>query len=125
MARPGLTLSYVAAVAIPARRLVKQGAADNQATLATDGSVPIIGVSEQIPTPINGTVDVIQTEVGMVEAGAAIPRSSPITADASGRAIVANPAAGVNMWSAGHTLETATAAGDLIRYAVVPNRIQG
>jgi Uncharacterized conserved protein (DUF2190) len=125
MARPGLTLSYLAAMAIPARRLVKHGAADGSVTLATDGSVAILGAAEQIPTKINFSVDVIHTECAVVEAGAAVARSSPVTADATGRAISAAPAAGVNMFTAGIALETASAAGDLIRVLLVPQRIQG
>lgn len=125
MARPGLTFSYLAEVAIPARRLVKHGTADGRVTLATDGSVPILGAAEQIPTKINFAVDVIHTECAVVEAGGAVARSSPVSADATGRAIVAAPAAGVNMWAAGVALETATAAGDFIRVLIVPQRIQG
>ena len=125
MARPGLTFSYVAEMAIPARRFVKHGTTDGRVTLATDGAVPILGAAEQIPTKVNCTVDVIHTECAVVEAGGAVARSSPVTSDGTGRAIVAAPAAGVNMWSAGVALEAATAAGDLIRVLLVPSRIQG
>jgi hypothetical protein len=125
MAKTGLTLAYIAGVAMPARRLVKQGPADKFVVMAIDGGVPIIGVSEQIAVAAMAPVDVIHSEVAVVEAGAAIALSSPITADASGRAITAAPAAGVNMWIVGITLEAATAAGDFIRVLVKPERIQG
>jgi Uncharacterized conserved protein (DUF2190) len=125
MARPGLTFSYTAEMALPARRFVKHGAADGRVTLATDGAVPILGAAEQIPTKIGFTVDVIHTECAVIEAGAAVARSSVVSSDATGRAIVAAPAAGVNMWAAGVALEAATAAGDLIRILLAPQRIQG
>jgi hypothetical protein len=125
MAKPGLTRTYQATTALTARRLVRAGAVDKFVTLAIDGSVPIIGVTEQLPAVINGPIDVIQSDIAMVEAGAAVPLSSPLTADALGRGIVGAPAAGVNMWIVGITQEAATAAGDLIRVLVLPQRIQG
>ena len=125
MSRPGITFTYSADVALPPRRLVRHGVADNRVTLATDGAAPILGVTEQIPVALNGSVDVIHGEVAMVEAGGPVARSSPVTADGIGRAIVAAPAAGVNMWSGGIALEAATAAGDQFRMLVVPQRLQG
>lgn len=125
MAKPGLTLTYLASAATPARRLVKAGASERLVAAATDGSVPIIGVTEQIPAVAGGSVDVIHSDVAVIEAGAAIPLSSPVTADGTGRGIAAAPAVGVNMWIVGINLEAATAAGDFIRVLVKPERIQG
>jgi hypothetical protein len=125
MANLQLAKNYVADVAIPPYRLVKPGSADDRITVATTSTDFIIGVTTEIGPAINERTDVALAEIAYVEAGAAIPRGSLITADAVGRAIVAAPAAGVNASVAGRTLETATAAGDVVRFMQSIGQIQG
>jgi Uncharacterized conserved protein (DUF2190) len=127
MAVPLLTLTYrcPSAAVVPARRFVRHGAADHEVQLAANDTVPILGVSEQVGGVAGQPVDVIHLGVAVVEAGGAVARSSLVTADATGRAVVSAPAAGVNAFVGGVALETATAAGDLIRVLIRNERIQG
>ncbi|MDO8654197.1 MAG: DUF2190 family protein [Undibacterium sp.] len=120
-----LAKNYVADVAIPAFRLVKPGTADDRITLATASTDALIGTTTDIAAAINERCDVQLAEVAYVEAGAAITRGAFITSDATGRAITAAPAAGVNASVAGRALETATAAGDVIRMMQSIGQIQG
>lgn len=120
-----LAKNYVADAAIPPFRLVKPGNGDDRITLAVAATDAIIGNTTDIAAAINERCDVQLVGVGYVECGAAIPRGSFITADASGRAIVATAAAGSNISVAGRTLEAATAAGDIVRYVVSIGSFQG
>ena len=125
MSNNQLAKNYVADVAIPAYRFVKPGTADDRITLATASTDAIIGCSTDIAAAAGERCDVQLAEVAYIEAGAAIARGSLLTADASGRAIVAAPATGINASVAGRALETAAAAGDIIRYMQSIGQIQG
>ncbi|WP_295756034.1 capsid cement protein [Undibacterium sp.] len=120
-----LAKNYIADVAIPAFRLVKPGTADDRVTLATASTDALIGTTTDIAAGIGERCDVQVAEISYVEAGAAIVRGAFITSDATGRAITAAPAAGVNASVAGRALETATAAGDVIRMMQSIGQIQG
>jgi hypothetical protein len=120
-----LAKNYIADVAIPAFRLVKPGTADDRVTLATASTDALIGTTTDIAAAIGERCDVQVAEISYVEAGAAIVRGAFITSDATGRAITAAPAAGVNASVAGRALETATAAGDVIRMMQSIGQIQG
>lgn len=125
MSNMQLAKNYIADVAIPPFRLVKPGSADDRITVATSSADFIIGTTMDIAADLGGRCDIQLAEVAYVECGAAIPRGSFITADAVGRAVVAAPAAGVNASVAGRTLETGTAAGDIIRFMQSIGQIQG
>ena len=125
MANPLLAVNYVADAAIPINRLVKFGTGDRNVTLATVATDFILGPVNETAIAIGERVDVVRVGIAWVEAGAAIPRGSPITADAVGRAVVAAPGVGVNNRIIGFADETATAAGDVIRFMIEPGLMQG
>lgn len=125
MSNLNLAKNYVADVAIPAFRLVKPGTADDRIALATGSIDALIGTSTDISAAIGERCDVQLCEIAYVEAGAAITRGALITSDATGRGITAAPAAGVNASVAGRALETASAAGDVIRIMQSIGQIQG
>lgn len=125
MANPLLAVNFVADAAIAINRLVKHGSGDRNVTPATAATDFIIGVVNETPINAGERADVVRVGIAWVEAGAAIPRGSPITADSIGRAVVAAPAAGVNNRIIGFADEAATAAGDVIRFAIEPGLIQG
>ena len=125
MANPLLAINYVADAAIPINRLVKLGTGDRNVTLATAATDFILGPVNETAIAIGERVDVVRVGIAWVEAGAAIPRGSPITADAVGRAVVAAPGVGVNNRIIGFADETATAAGDVIRFMIEPGLMQG
>lgn len=125
MANLLLALNYIAESAITINRLVKPGAADTgvvQASAATDS---ITGVVNELSVVTGERVDVVHQGVAWVEAGAAIVRGAPITSDANGRGITAAPAAGANVRILGIALESASAAGDVIRVLLEPGYMQG
>lgn len=125
MANPLLAVNYVAESAVPLNRLVRMGTGDRTITLATAATDAIIGVVNETPIALGERADVVRMGIAWVEAGAAIPRGSPITADAVGRAVVAAPAVGVNNRIIGFADEAASAAGDVIRMMIEPGLMQG
>lgn len=90
---PGLTLNYVAAGAIAARRIVKHGAADGAALQATASTEAFLGVSTDIPAGSGERVDVYREGVVPVQYGGNVTRGDPLTSDADGKAVVAAPTA--------------------------------
>ena len=120
-----LVTNHLAEGAITLNRIVKYGATDRgilQAAAATDF---MFGTCMESGAVTGERQDVARAGIGWVEAGAAVPRGSPITSDASGRAIVAAPAAGANVRIVGFADESAAAAGDVIRYTIEPGLMQG
>jgi len=105
---PGLTLAYTASTDIPARVLVKYGANDGEAALATTKKDAFLGVSSDVAYATGQHVDVIRSGVTPVIYGAAITRGAALTANADGAAIPA--AAGDQI--AGYA-EISGAAGDI------------
>lgn len=125
MANPLLAVNYVADAAIPINRLVKFGTGDRNVTLATAATDSIIGPVNETAIALGERADVVRVGIAWVECGAAVPRGSPITADAVGRAVVAAPAVGVNNRIIGFADESGLAAGDVIRFMIEPGSIQG
>lgn len=117
--------SYVATSAIPHRRQVKAGANDGEVALATASTDNIIGVSDYPSgAAISERIDIVLFGETEVDVGGAIAPGAFITADASGKAIAAAPAAGVNARTSGMLLVNAV-SGDIARAFITPNRIQG
>lgn len=127
MANPMLVTSFTADSALVNNRLVKFGTGDRNIAQAAAATDFIIGVVNEMPPGIatGERADVVRVGIAWVECGAAVPRGSPITSDASGRAVVAAPAAGVNNRIIGFADEAGTAAGDVIRFVIEPGLMQG
>lgn len=125
MRNPGLQKSYSAEGAIGAYRIVKFGAADGgvlQAAAATD---KLIGVIDRIPAAASGDrVDVIRSGIAEVEYGGTVAAGDLLTADASGRAIVATAAAGSNVRVIG-VAEVAGVVSDIGSMLIDPGSFQG
>lgn len=125
MANPLLAINYLADAAIPINRLVKLGSGDRAVALAAAATDAILGVVNETSPALGERVDVVRVGIAWAEAGAAIARGAPLTADAIGRAVTAAPAVGVNNRIVGFADEAATAAGDVIRIQVNPGFMQG
>jgi hypothetical protein len=93
-----------------------------QAAAATEA---MFGVNTDLTIVSGERVEVMTHGIAWVEAGAAITIGLPLTSDASGRAVAAAPAAGVNNRIIGIALDAAVAAGDQIRVLLSPGQIQG
>lgn len=88
-----LTKSLTATTAIPARTLVKFGAADGTGVPATDATAYIRGVSSDIDTAVGQRASVFMVgNIADVTYGGTVARGDPLTADAQGRAITATAA---------------------------------
>jgi hypothetical protein len=127
MANQILSINYIAEGPIPNNRIVKMGATDRGVLVSTNPTDFHIGVLNEMPLGVvlGERVDVVRIGIAWVEAAAAIPRGSAILCDNTGRAIVAAPAVGVNARIIGFAEEAALAAGDVIRFMLVPSQVQG
>lgn len=123
-ASPTSVKSYIAAAAIAKRRIVRHAAADNQVQLATAATDLSIGVTTEIDVAINEPVDVIREGLADVEYGGTVTRGQPLTSDATGRAVVAAPAAGSNVRLIG-LAEVSGVVGDIGTVFIAPSVMQG
>lgn len=91
-----LTKAFRAETAVGKRLIVKFGSTDDfvvQGAAATDN---MIGVSAEIDAAAGEVCDVHLAGIADVVFGGTVVRGAKLTADASGRAVAAAPAAGVN-----------------------------
>jgi len=121
---PGLTKTYTAQGAIPARAIVKAGSADGTVTVATSGADAIIGVNERLDVDNGDRVDVSHGGIAEIVCGGSVAFGSYLTASNAGVAVAAAPAAGVNARTVGLAL-TSGSAGDIIDTLLTLTRIQG
>lgn len=125
MANPTLIKNYVAEAAVTANRIVKFGAADYgviQAAAATDA---IMGVADELgQATVGGRIDVVQAGIANVKFGGTVTRGGLVTSDASGQAVAAAPAAGVNNRALGIALVSAV-TGDVAPVLIALSTTQG
>ncbi|MGI8395669.1 hypothetical protein ACRYWZ_04770 [Agrobacterium deltaense] len=117
--------SFVCAGAIGHRKQVKFTANDGEVALATAPTDVIAGVTD-FPggAADKARIDVVLFGPADIEIGGAVTPGASVTADATGRAVAAAPAAGVNNFVLGRVLVNGV-AGDIAKAFVNPHRIQG
>ncbi|WP_304280623.1 capsid cement protein [Caulobacter segnis] len=86
---------YTAAADVAGRRFVKAGGAAGTIIQATGSTDALLGVSASMGGKSGQVVDVEETGVAEIEYGGAVAVGDPLTSDAVGRAVKANPGAGV------------------------------
>lgn len=116
--------SYKAEALVEGNRIVKFGAADHQVIKGAAVADALLGVSENLDTPINEMCDVVLVGIAEVRAGGNIARGDWLTSDANGKAVAAAPAAGTNNNVIGRAL-AAAALDDIVQVLLAQNRIQG
>jgi len=117
--------TYVAGAALADNQLVKFGASDDVVIPAAAASDAIVGVVDAPGGVASGRrVDVVILGVTDVQAGGAITRGAPLTADANGKAVAAAPAAGANARTIGFALSSMV-SGDIMPALVIPGSLQG
>lgn len=125
MRNQDLVKNYSAEAAIAAYRIVKFGAADGgvlQAAAATD---KLVGVTDRLAAAVAGDrIDVVRSGITEVEYGGTVAAGDLLTADASGRAIVAIAAAGSNVRVIG-VAEVAGVVGDIGSMLIDSGSFQG
>lgn len=96
MTNPVLIKNGVASGAVPARSIVKYGASDHLVAAAAAATDKLLGVSTDIAAADGERCDYITAGMADVVYGGNVTRGDLLTADSSGRAVTAAPAAGVN-----------------------------
>lgn len=123
--QPGLTKTYVAGAAITRRRIIKFDVVDGQVVMGAAANDSLIGVSDMSADVTSGSrAEVRLTGVAEVEAGGTIARGAPVTSDATGRAVAAAPAAGINNRIIGFAM-AAYVIGDVADVFLSQGSIQG
>lgn len=96
---PLLIKNFTAKGAIARYRIVKHGVADGevlQGAAATDALLGVIALPNDVAAQADERVDVVTQGLAEVEYGGPVTRGDPLTSDALGRAVAAEPAAGAN-----------------------------
>lgn len=120
-----LSKSYTAEGVIPPYRIVKFGAADGGVLVAAAATDKLIGVTGRLGfAAIGDRGDVGRLGIYEVEYGGVVTTGDLLTSDASGRAVVAAPAAGSNVRILG-TAEAAGVLGDIGSLYISPCSLQG
>ncbi|WOF75320.1 DUF2190 family protein [Parvibaculaceae bacterium PLY_AMNH_Bact1] len=121
---PGLTKNYIAVGALQKYRIAKHDTADGQVSLADGSAAALMGVTHELDTADGERIDVHRTGLVEVEYGGTVAKGDPLTSDATGRAVVAAPAAGVNAEIIGHA-EVAGVLGDIGSCLMSRGTLQG
>lgn len=125
MSTPTLIKNYTAGGTVAEYRIVKFGAADGEIVHAAAATDAIVGVSVQPgSTPQGRRCDVALAGIANVIAGGTITRGAPVTADANGAAVEANPATGVNNRLLGFAVVSAV-ENDIFPVLLKQTQIQG
>lgn len=124
MSNMNLARNFKAEAAIPAYTIVKLGSADGQVLAAAAATDKLVGVTTDIDAAINDRCDVILSGAADVLYGGNVTRGDQLTADASGRAVTAAPAAGANNRIIGIALLSGV-AGDVGQMGIAPGSLQG
>lgn len=124
MAIEVLLKNYSAEGAIAAFRIAKHGTADGQVLQAAAATDLLIGVNGSVAPALGERVDLVKIGIADVEYGGVVTRGAPLTSDASGRAVVAAPAAGSNVRIVGYA-EVAGVLGDIGSVHIALGVMQG
>jgi hypothetical protein len=124
MGTPTNIKNHVADGAVSPFRIVKPGAADGKAAQASAATDALMGISGELAAADGERLDVVRAGIADVEYGGTVTRGAPITADASGRAVAAAPAAGANVRIIGFA-EVSAVLGDIAPALIAPGVMQG
>lgn len=121
----GLVKTFTAGAAVNRKRIVKFGSSDRQAILAAAATDLLMGVSDSLGAAATGDqCDVIMSGIADVEYGGTVTRGQKLTADSSGRAVTAAPAAGSNVQVIG-VAQVSGVVGDIGKVLIMPSVMQG
>lgn len=117
---PTFIKSFRALVAVAGNLIVKAGV--DGVSVAGSGTDPLIGTSDSMGAHADAMVDVVQGGHGEVRAGGTFAFGDPLTSDAQGRAIKAEPAAGTVVRIIGFAMQDAD-ENDIVPYLFAPGCI--
>lgn len=125
MSNPDFFKSRTAGAAIAPYRVLKHGAADLTVVQAAAATDALYAVSQQLGADAAGDrIDVCLGGLPEVEYGGVVTRGDPMTSDANGKAVKAEPAAGSNVRIIGFA-EVSGVAGDIVAFQFAPGSLQG
>lgn len=116
------SLTGFASAAITRRRFVRFTAANFVVTQVAAATEVADGVATESQATVGGALEVQTDGIALIEAGAAIAAGVGVSADATGRAILA---AGATTVAHGKALTTAAAAGEFIQVKLKTPNISG
>ncbi|PRA87929.1 hypothetical protein CQ054_05890 [Ochrobactrum sp. MYb29] len=117
---PTFIKSFLALAAVAGHLIIKAGV--DGVSVATSNTDPLIGTADSMGAPADAMLDVVQGGHGEVRAGSTFAFGDPLTADAQGRAIKAEPAAGKLVRIIGFAMQDAV-ENDIVPYHVAPGCI--
>jgi hypothetical protein len=120
---PILEKEYLADGAVSGNRIVKAGTNDDDVAQGTAATEDFIGVSQHAAAD-NERVRIMEEGITEVEFGGTAAYNDPLTSDANGKAVKANPAAGTNNGIIGWSRCSAV-SGDIGTAILKQGRIQG
>lgn len=121
---PLLTKNYTAEAAVTAYRIVKHGTADGQVVQGAAATDALLGVAGKLGASTGERIDIYTQGLVEVEYGGNVTRGDPLTSNASGQAVAAAPAAGVNNRIIGFA-EVSGVSGDIGKVDIAKGQIQG
>lgn len=120
---PGLTKSYLTTAAVARRRIVVFSA-DNKVAQAAAATADLIGISDMSANVASGAAaDIRRTGIAELDLAGAITRGKPVTADADGKGVLCNPAAGTSASYIGFLEAVTGANGDIGDVFICPGRL--
>lgn len=120
---PGLTKTYVTSAAVARRRIVKFSGARKVAQGAAAGDI-LIGISDMSSdAPNGGRCDVRRSGIAELDLAGNIPVGGKVTADANGKGVLCDPAAGTSANYIGFLEGEAGAAGDIGEVFIAPGTL--
>ncbi|KKC27435.1 capsid cement protein [Sphingomonas sp. SRS2] len=118
------TKGFKAGGAIGARLFIKFGSADDSVVQGAAATDLLIGVSTDISADSGEPVDVHTDGIREIIYGGNVTRGAKLTSDASGKAITAAPAQGVNNQIGGIAMVSGV-SGDIGLVKIAPSTMQG
>lgn len=124
MAIAGLRKTYTAAAAVAANRIVKFTATPGEVVQAAAATDKLMGISHpaNVGVDVGRRIDVALSGIEPLQFAGICAAGDPVTADADGKGVKANPAAGTQCRIIGY-VQVATAAGDIADVLIAPGFI--
>jgi hypothetical protein len=124
MRTDGLVKAFNAGGAIPARIIVKPHSTAGEVVAGAAATDKLIGISSEVAAASGDRVDVFVSGIAEVIYGGNVSAGDLVTANGSGYAVAAAPAAGVNNRIVGTAL-VAGVSGDIGAVLIGPGSVQG
>lgn len=118
---PTFIRSYKASAAITGNRIVAFSDAANSSKVAqaTGSSSPLCGIADRLDAAQDAMCDVHRGGICEARLGGTVEAGDPLTADADGKAIKAEAAAGTTVWIVGYA-DAPGVADDIIDVLFAP-----